>query len=73
MMRFTAGEIKAVCGATQTFVENRPLPEDSTKKDRVEVEDLTVGCLHFENGAIGTIAVSWMPVATRDYAAGGLR
>jgi len=69
MMRFVVGEIDAVCGATQTFVDSRPLPEDPTKKGRVEVEDLTVGCLRFENGAIGTIAASWMPVATRDYAA----
>jgi len=69
MMRFTVGEISAVCGATETFVENRPLPEDSTKSGRVEVEDIAIGGLRFENGAIGTIAVSWMPVATRDYAA----
>jgi predicted dehydrogenase len=67
MMRFTVGDIQAVCGATQTFVESRPLPEQSEKKGKVEVEDLSVACVRFANGAIGTLNVSWMPVGTRDY------
>jgi len=32
------------------------------------VEDLSVGCLRFANGAIGTLTASWMPVSMRDYA-----
>ncbi|MDA4131192.1 MAG: Gfo/Idh/MocA family oxidoreductase, partial [Thaumarchaeota archaeon] len=67
LMRFIIGEIVSVCGATQTFVKERPLPEDSTKKAPVDVEDLIVGCLRFANGAIGNISVSWLPVSTRDY------
>ena len=67
MMRFTVGDIEAVCGATQTFVESRPLPEDPKKKGKVDVDDLSVACVRFTNGAIGTLNVSWMPVGTRDY------
>jgi predicted dehydrogenase len=67
LMRFIIGEIVSVCGATQTFVKERPLPEDSSRKASVDVEDLLVGCLRFASGAIGNISVSWLPVSTRDY------
>src|SRR5579862_7032251 len=67
MMRFVVGEIASVCGATQTFVRERPLPEDPSKKGEVDVEDSISGCLRFANGAVGTISVSWMPVSIRDY------
>jgi predicted dehydrogenase len=67
LMRFIVGEITSVCGATQTFVKERPLPDDATKKGTVDVEDAIVGCLRFEGGAVGTISVSWMPVSVRDY------
>jgi predicted dehydrogenase len=68
MMRFVVGEITAVCGAAQTFVKSRPLPSEPTKKGAVDVDDLSVGCIRFVNGAIGTITASWMPMATPDYA-----
>jgi predicted dehydrogenase len=67
LMRFIVGEIVSVSGAAQTFVKERPLPEDSSKKGLVDVEDLLVGCFRFANGAIGNINVSWLPVSMRDY------
>ncbi|HXQ91987.1 MAG TPA: Gfo/Idh/MocA family oxidoreductase [Nitrososphaerales archaeon] len=69
LMRFVIGEISSVCGAIQTFVKERPLPEDTTKKGAVDVEDAIAGCLRFAGGAIGTISVSWMPVSVHDYLA----
>ena len=69
MMRFIVGEIASVCGATQTFIKERPLPEDNTKRGVVDVDDSIAGCLRFAGGAVGTISVSWMPVSVRDYLA----
>jgi len=67
LMRFIVGEIVSVAGATQTFVKERPLPENKSVKGEVDVEDLIVGCLRFADGAIGNLTVSWLPVSTRDY------
>jgi predicted dehydrogenase len=67
LMRFIVGEIVSVSAAAQTFVKERPLPEDNSVKGKVDVEDLLAGCFRFANGAIGTISVSWLPVSTRDY------
>ncbi|MEM0119789.1 MAG: Gfo/Idh/MocA family oxidoreductase, partial [Thermofilaceae archaeon] len=39
LARFLVGEITAVTGVVRTFIEERPLAEDPSKKGRVTVED----------------------------------
>ena len=65
--RFLMGEISSVAGATATFVKERPLPDEPTKKGQVEVDDSTVAALKFANGALGTIEASWMAPGRKDF------
>jgi predicted dehydrogenase len=56
--RFLVGEPKRVMGMTKTFVEERPLPDGSGKKEKVDVDDAVVSLFEFENGALGTFEAS---------------
>ena len=67
LARFLVGDVSSVCGAAQTLVDERPLPQEPTKKGKVDVEDIAIGCLRFANGAIGTLNVTWSQVAARDW------
>ncbi|MEM4445440.1 MAG: Gfo/Idh/MocA family oxidoreductase [Thermofilum sp.] len=59
LARFLVGEITAVTGVVRTFIEERPLAEDPSKKGRVTVE--------FENGAIGTLEASRFTTGRKNY------
>ncbi len=67
MATFLLGDVVAVCGATQTFVKERPLQEDPAKKGPVTVDDATVACLKFKSGALGTLEASWMAAGPKDF------
>ena len=67
LARFLVGEIKAVTGAMRTFIEERPLPEDPSKKGKVTVEDAFVATVEFENGAIGTLEASRFATGRKNY------
>ena len=58
LARFLLGDIGSVCGMTQTFIEERPLPEDPAKKGKVDVDDAFIAMLRFKNGAIGSVEAS---------------
>ena len=54
--RFVLGsEIVEVAGALETFVKQRPLPENPRKKGRVTVDDAALALARFDNGAIASI------------------
>ncbi len=59
-------ELKAVCGLTETFVKERPLPEDRTKKAPVEVDDAAAALLQFQSGAMGYVEFSRVATGTED-------
>jgi predicted dehydrogenase len=71
--RYLVGEFKEVCGLMETFVKDRPVPQDGTgggasaktppKRVKVNVDDAALMIGRFENGALANIE------ATR-YAAG---
>jgi len=67
LARFLVGEIKAVTGAMRTFIGERPLPEDPSKKGKVTVEDAFVATVEFENGAIGTLEASRFATGRKNY------
>lgn len=67
LARFLVGDVKAVCGMTKTFIEERPLPEDPTKKGKVDVDDAFIALLTFKNGAIGSIEASRFCAGCKNY------
>ena len=67
LARFLIGEITAVTGVMRTFIEERPLPEDPTKKGKVTVEDAFSATVEFENGAIGTLEASRFATGRKNY------
>lgn len=55
--RFLVGEMSSVSAMTRTFIEERPLPDESGT-GKVDVDDAFVAAIAFENGAIGTLEAS---------------
>lgn len=58
LARFLVGEIASVCGLTETFIKERPLPENPEKKGRVDVDDVFIAIAKFKNGAVGSFEAS---------------
>jgi len=67
LARFLVGEVKAVTGVTRTFIEERPLESDPSKRGRVTVDDAFVATVEFENGAIGTLEASRFATGRKNY------
>jgi len=67
LARFLVGEIKSVSSVTATFIEERPLPEDPSKKGKVDVEDAFAAAVEFENGAIGTLEATRFAAGRKNY------
>lgn len=68
MARFLGGEVKEVCGATSTFIKERPSnAANQTKKEKVTAEDSAVANLKFSSGALGTIDCSWLAPGVKDF------
>ena len=67
MATFLLGDVVSVCGATQTFVAERPLADDPFHKGPVSVDDATVASLKFKSGALAVIDASWMAAGKKDF------
>lgn len=67
LARFLVGEIRSVSAMMTTFIKERPLPEDPSKKGEVTVEDAFVACIEFENGAIGTLEATRFAGGRKNY------
>jgi predicted dehydrogenase len=66
--RFVLGsEIVEVAGALETFVKQRPLPENPRKKGRVTVDDAALALARFDNGAIASIEGTRFAPGRRNY------
>jgi predicted dehydrogenase len=48
------GRIESVCGMTDTFVRERPLQADRSRKKAVEIDDACTFLARFANGSTGT-------------------
>ncbi len=59
LARFLVGEVASVAALTQCYIPQRPLPNDRSQIGSVDVDDLAVALIRFENGASGTIKASW--------------
>jgi len=67
LARFLVGEIDSVVGVMKTFIEERPLPEDPSKKGKVDVDDAFIALVKFENGVIGSIEASRFCAGRKNY------
>jgi predicted dehydrogenase len=67
LARFLVGEITEVTGALETFVKERPLPENPKKKGTVTVDDASASVVRFANGALGTIEASRFATGRKNY------
>ncbi len=67
LARYLIGEPKRVSGMIKTFIEERPLPEDPSKRGKVTVEDAFVAVIEFENGAIGTLEATRFATGRKNY------
>ncbi|MEM4199312.1 MAG: Gfo/Idh/MocA family oxidoreductase [Nitrososphaerota archaeon] len=55
LARYLVGEVDSVMGVTKTFIEERPLPEDPSRRGKVTVDDAFISLVKFKNGAIGSV------------------
>ena len=53
--RYLIGEFSEVCGQMETFIKERPLPGESSKKGKVTVDDAVMFIGRFENGALANL------------------
>jgi predicted dehydrogenase len=67
LARFLVGEITEVAGALETFVKERPLPDEPRKKGKVTVDDAAISLVRFASGAIGTIEGTRMAPGRKNY------
>jgi len=67
LARFLVGEIREVTGALDTFVKQRPLPDNPKKKGDVTVDDASAAVVRFANGALGTIEASRFAAGRKNY------
>jgi len=67
LARYLVGEIKSVGGVAKRFIEERPLPNDQSRKGKVTVEDAFVATVEFENGAIGTFEATRFALGRKNF------
>ncbi|MCD6341706.1 MAG: Gfo/Idh/MocA family oxidoreductase [Thaumarchaeota archaeon] len=67
LARFLVGEINSVTGLLKTFIEERPLPEDPSKKGKVDVDDAFIALVKFSNGVIGSIEATRFAAGRKNY------
>jgi predicted dehydrogenase len=67
LSRYLVGEPVAVSGLTKTFIDERPLPEDATRKGKVDVDDAALALVEYHNGAIGTLEGTRFATGRKNY------
>ena len=67
LARFLVGEVSSVSAASETFIKERPVQEGSLEKGAVDVDDTTIACMRFRDGALGLFETSWLTSGRIDY------
>jgi len=66
LARYLVGEIEAVCGAQETFIEERPL-SDGKGTGTVTVDDASYFLARFRNGALGSFQVTRFATGRKNF------
>ncbi len=66
LIRFLLGEFESVNGKTQTFIRERPLPEDAGQMGEVTVDDAVWLTARLQGGATGTVEISRFATGSLD-------
>lgn len=66
LARFLVGEILEVSARLETFVKQRPLPDDPKRNGKVTVDDAVAALVRFDSGALGTIEASRMALGRKN-------
>jgi predicted dehydrogenase len=67
LARYLVGEIAEVAGHLETFVRERPLPDDPGRTGQVTVDDASTALVRFANGAMGTIEATRMAPGRKNF------
>jgi predicted dehydrogenase len=67
LSRYLVGEPVEVNGMLETFVKERPLPEDPSKKGAVDVDDAAMALVRYDNGALGYLEATRMAPGRKNY------
>jgi predicted dehydrogenase len=67
LARFLVGEIAEVSGDLETFIRERPLLDDPTRRGAVTVDDAATALVRFASGALGTIEGTRMALGRKNY------
>jgi predicted dehydrogenase len=66
LARFLVGDIDSVCGTMETFIKQRK-NEQTGKMEDVTVDDASIWCARFENGALGTFEATRFAGGRKNY------
>jgi predicted dehydrogenase len=67
LARFLVGEITDVAGDLETFIKERPLVGNPSKKGKVTVDDASAALVRFASGATGTIEGTRLAPGRKNY------
>ncbi len=67
LAHYLLGGIEEVIGQSETFIKERPLPDNFRKKGQVTVEDAMVFLARFENGAVGSFEATRMAAGRKTF------
>jgi len=67
LAHFLVGNLSHVTTITRTFINERPLENDPSKRGKVDVDDAVESLAEFENGAIGHISATRFGAGRKNY------
>jgi predicted dehydrogenase len=67
LARYLVGEITQTAAMLETFIRERPLPDDASRSGAVTVDDASAALVRFDNGAIGTIEATRMAPGRKNF------
>jgi predicted dehydrogenase len=67
LAHYLVGDFSHVTAITRTFIEERPLENDPTKRGRVDVDDAVESIVEFKSGAIGHISATRFGAGRKNY------
>jgi predicted dehydrogenase len=67
LAHFLVGGMKSLAAYTETFIKERPLPDDPDTMGEVDVDDAFVAAIVFENGALGSLECTRFGLGRKNY------